>query len=205
MTSPPVEIVYERLAPLYDVIYGALLEPGRRRAMARLAPRSGERILEVGIGTGFGLRHYPAQCRIVAIDLSEAMMARAHARLLRQRLDHVLLCRMDAGRLAFADEQFDAVYAPYLINVVPDPVGVTREMVRVCRSGGRLVLLNHFDQVAGGPDAMNEIVGRVAVRVSGVNWHLDFDDFLQATGLAPSSIEAVNILRVSSVVLCHKS
>ena len=66
MTSRTVTIVYERLAPLYDVIYGALLEPGRRRAVARLAPRPGERILEVGVGTGFGLRRYPAGCRVVA-------------------------------------------------------------------------------------------------------------------------------------------
>jgi len=205
MTSRTVTIVYERLAPLYDVIYGALLEPGRRRAVARLAPRPGERILEVGVGTGFGLRRYPAGCRVVAIDLSEPMIARARARLVRQRLEHVALCRMDAARLAFCDGQFDAVYAPYLINVVPDPVRVAREMLRVCRTGGRLVLLNHFDRVDGDRDAVDRLVGHVAVRVSGVNWHLDFHDFLRATGLAPRSVEAVNIPRVSSVVLCHKS
>jgi hypothetical protein len=78
-------------------------------------------------------------------------------------------------------------------------------MLRVCRPGGRLVLLNHFDRIDGESDAVTRIVGRVASSVSGVNWHLDFREFVRATGLAPRSVEAVNIPRVSSVVLCDKS
>jgi phosphatidylethanolamine/phosphatidyl-N-methylethanolamine N-methyltransferase len=205
VTNRPAEHIYAALAPLYDLIYGAALQPGRRRAMSRLAPRGGERILEVGVGTGFGLLQYPADCRITAIDLSEPMIARACERLRRHRLAHVSLSRMDAARLAFADAQFDGVYAPYLINVVPDPVGVAREMIRVCRPGGRIVFLNHFDRVNGEGDAVNRLVGRMAKSVSGVNWDLDFREFVASTGLVPRSVEAVNIPPVSSVVVCHKA
>ena len=84
-----VDATYARLAPFYDLIYGALLQPGRRRAMTRLAPRPGERILEVGVGTGITARRYPAGCRVAAIDVSEPMLRRAAARLARQRLGHV--------------------------------------------------------------------------------------------------------------------
>ncbi len=201
------EQVYRRLAPFYDVIYGATLQPGRRRAMARLAPGAGESILEVGVGTGMDLVEYPRDCRIVAIDLSAPMIKRAQDRLRRHGTAHVTLCRMDASRLAFADSTFDAVYAPYLINVVPDPVAVAREMLRVCRPQGRLVLLNHFDRIQPGKrhNRMTHAVGRLATGISGVNWHLDLPAFLRDTGLSLESVEGVNALRVSSVVLCRKA
>jgi phosphatidylethanolamine/phosphatidyl-N-methylethanolamine N-methyltransferase len=199
-----VETVYQRLAPFYDVIYGAMLQPGRRRAMARLAPRAGESILEVGAGTGVGLVEYRPDCRVVAIDLSMPMLARARARLTRHRVHHVAVCRMDAMRLGFPDACFDAVYAPYLINVVPDPIRVAREMLRVCRPGGRLVLLNHFDGIDGADRVTTRIAGRVAAILTGVNWHLDLGEFLRDTGLSQPSIELVNFARVSAVVAFRK-
>jgi phosphatidylethanolamine/phosphatidyl-N-methylethanolamine N-methyltransferase len=68
-----VEAVYERLAPIYDLIYGITLAPGRRHAMGRLAPGPGELILEIGVGTGLSAVRYPLGCRVVAIDLSAHM------------------------------------------------------------------------------------------------------------------------------------
>ena len=164
--SRTVEAVYHRLAPIYDIVYGTLLQPGRSRALARLAPRPGESILEIGVGTGFGLGSYPDGCRIVGIDVSSAMIGRAQARLMRLRARHITLCRMDAARLAFGDEQFDAIYAPYLINVVADPIRVAREMLRVCRPSGRVVLLNHFKGIAGSNGAVCRVAGRLAERVT---------------------------------------
>src|SRR5262249_13046679 len=149
------------------------LQHGRQSAMARLAPKPGDRILEVGVGTGLSALQYPPGCRVAAIDLSEPMLKRARARLERHRVQHVQLCRMDASALAFADEQFDAVSAPYVLNVVPDPVAVAREMRRVCRRDGRLVLLNHFDHAARPQAMLARLAGRCAVWLTGADWHLD--------------------------------
>jgi phosphatidylethanolamine/phosphatidyl-N-methylethanolamine N-methyltransferase len=201
--SLSVENTYKRLAPIYDVIYGALLQHGRTCAMSRLAPRPGETILEVGVGTGLSALQYPPGCRVVAIDLSAPMLERARTRLRHRGIDHVKLCRMDAAALAFPDMQFDAIYAPYVLNVVPDPVRVAREMVRVHRPGGRLVLLNHFDHISVNGRALDRFVGRLAVCVSGVNWHLDFRTFLRDAGLTAVSVEQVNVPPVSSVVVCR--
>src|SRR5262245_27312193 len=118
---------YQQLAPAYDAIYGLLLQPGRQLAMRRLAPRRGQRVLEIGAGTGVALHKYPNGCEVVAIDLSASMLARASARVRRRKVEHVRLCRMDAEALAFADGSFDAVYAPYVLNVVPNPVRVAHE------------------------------------------------------------------------------
>jgi phosphatidylethanolamine/phosphatidyl-N-methylethanolamine N-methyltransferase len=198
-----IEATYERLARFYDVVYGLGLQPGRQRALLRLAPGDGERILEIGIGTGLSALGYPRSCRVVGIDLSAAMLGRARTRLVRRGLDHVSLCRMDAAQLAFPDGYFHAIYAPYVINVVSDPVAVAREMLRVCRPGGRLVLLNHFAGSRTANRMLTRIAGRLATRATGVNWNLELDPFLAAAGLAPRSIEAVN-LGISSVVVCLK-
>jgi phosphatidylethanolamine/phosphatidyl-N-methylethanolamine N-methyltransferase len=200
--SDTVETVYARLAPIYDLIYGITLAPGRRQAMARLAPEPGESILEIGVGTGLSAVTYPIGCRVAAIDLSPHMIERARTRLTRLGVEHVTLCRMDAGRLAFADEQFDAIYAAYVMNIVADPVRAAHEMLRVCRPGGRIVLLNHFKN-AGGGSVLDRFLGRLASR-SGVNWHVDLMTFLERAGLTAESVELVNIPRVSSVVVCYK-
>jgi phosphatidylethanolamine/phosphatidyl-N-methylethanolamine N-methyltransferase len=197
-----IEILYERLAPVYDVVYGLGLYHGRKLAMDRLAPMPGQRICEVGVGTGLSAMGYPATCDVVGIDLSAAMLGRARRRFARKGMSHVRLCRMDAGRLAFPDGHFDAVYAAYVINVVPDPAAVTRELVRVVRPGGRVVLLNHF---ANGPGhtVADRWLGRVATRLGGTHWELDLDGFLHDTGLTPLSIEPVNA-GVSTLLVCHK-
>jgi phosphatidylethanolamine/phosphatidyl-N-methylethanolamine N-methyltransferase len=199
-----VQTIYRRLAPVYDLMYGVALRHGRRQAMARLAPESGESVLEVGVGTGLSALDYPPGCRVAAIDISGAMLERAQQRLARRGMAHVGLCRMDAGRLAFPDACFDAICAAYVMNVVPDPIQVAREMLRVCRPGGRIVLLNHFRE-PGSPDRpINHLIGRVATRATGASWQLELGALLRQTGLIPESIDRVNVPRVSSVVLCRK-
>jgi phosphatidylethanolamine/phosphatidyl-N-methylethanolamine N-methyltransferase len=198
-----VEAIYRRLAPVYDLMYGFALEHGRRQAMTRLAPESGELVLEVGVGTGLSALRYPDECRVVAIDISQDMLERARQRFNRRRVEHVSLCRMDVTRLAFRDESFDAVHAAYVINVVPDPVQAAREMLRVCRSGGRVVLVNHFREIRHNV-SVGRFLGRVAWYAGGANWNLDLPTLLDRAGLTAVSIDRVNVPRVSSVVLCRK-
>jgi len=198
-----VEVLYERLAPVYDLVYGLGLHHGRQLALRRLAPAPGQRICEVGIGTGLGAAGYPAGCHVVGIDLSAAMLARARRRVARRGLAQVGLCRMDAGRLAFADAQFDAVHAAYVINVVPDPIAVARELTRVLRPGGRLVLLNHFANAPGQRGRLDRWLGRVATRLGGTQWDMDLDTFLRDTALVPCSVEPVNA-GISTLLVCHR-
>jgi phosphatidylethanolamine/phosphatidyl-N-methylethanolamine N-methyltransferase len=169
--------------------------------MRRLAPAHGESVLEIGVGTGLSAVAYPESCRVVGIDISPAMLARARTRLRRCGAGHVSLCLMDAERLAFADARFDAVYAPYVLNVIPDPVLVAREMARVCRPDGRIVMLNHFARTDGAGSPVDAFLGKLAARFD-INWHINLDAVLIAAGLTRQSVEQVNLPRVSSVVVC---
>lgn len=196
------DLVYGRLTPLYDAVFGPLLKDGRRRAMQHLNPAADESVLEVGVGTGAGLLEYPPSCRVTAIDLSMAMLERARGRVDGSGRPPVGFAQMDATRLAFPDASFDAVYAPHVVNVVADPLAIGRELARVCRPGGRVVLLNHFDGVPETTNLTNQVAGRIAAMFS-VKWDLRLDEFLKHSGLEATAVESVNHPRLSSVVSCR--
>ncbi len=133
------ERTYGRLAPVYDLVYGAALENGRLNAMEALRLCPGERVLEIGVGTGAMLPLYPEGVAVAAVDLSMPMLARAQVR--RQGaavVADISLMRMHAGRLAFPAHSFDVVFAAYVVNAVADPAPVVREMKRVCRPRAEL-------------------------------------------------------------------
>jgi phosphatidylethanolamine/phosphatidyl-N-methylethanolamine N-methyltransferase len=196
------DLVYGRLTRFYDVAFGPLLQEGRRRAMAYLSPAAGQSVLEIGVGTGADLREYPAPCHVTAIDLSMAMLEHARERASNLTTPRVSFAQMDATKLAFADRSFDAVYAPHVINVVPDPSAIGREIARVCRPDGRVVLLNHFDGVPETTNLTNDVAGRIASLFS-VNWKVPLEDFLRQAGLEAITVESVNRPRLSSIVLCR--
>lgn len=198
-----VERVYGKLASVYDLIFGPTLHAGRLQAINRMGVQAGERILEVGVGTGINTTLYPRDCAVTGIDLSDSMLEKARERIIRKTVRNVRLVQMDAADLKFADGTFDIVYAPYLISVVPDPVRVAEEMRRVCRPGGRIIFLNHFL-------SPNLVLSRIERWISPLTVHigfkadLDLPAFLAQAGLTPVSIEKVNVPRIWSLVTCVK-
>jgi phosphatidylethanolamine/phosphatidyl-N-methylethanolamine N-methyltransferase len=195
--------VYEKLANVYDLIFGPTLHPGRLVALERMGIQPGDRVLEVGVGTGINTSLYPAHCQVTGIDLSTSMLEKARERVSRERLRHIRLMEMDAASLTFEDETFDIVYAPYLISVVPDPVQVVREMRRVCRRGGRIIVLNHFRSSNRLLSAIERAISPLTVHI-GFKSDLDLPGFLAQAELQPVSIEKVNVPKIWSLVTCRK-
>jgi phosphatidylethanolamine/phosphatidyl-N-methylethanolamine N-methyltransferase len=142
--SRRVHRVYEVLARFYDDGFDWALGPGRRRAVARLPLQPGDRVLEVGVGTGLSLPSYPPRVHVTGIDISEAMLDQAQERLDRLGRDGVDLRLMDARDLTYPAATFDHVLAPYVISVVPEPERVMAEIARVLRPGGTAIVVNHF-------------------------------------------------------------
>jgi phosphatidylethanolamine/phosphatidyl-N-methylethanolamine N-methyltransferase len=144
-----VERAYQRMAPVYDALFGWSLQLGRRQAMQRLSVKPGQATLEVGVGTGLALPLWPAHANVTGIDACPEMLARAEQLRQRRHLDHVTLLTMDAQNLAFPDNHFDGLAALYVVSVVPDPAALLRELVRVGRPGARVVIVNHFAHQRG--------------------------------------------------------
>lgn len=135
---------YRRYADSYDLYFGAVFQPGRRAVVDQLACRSGDRILEVGVGTGISLSLYPRDVHVTGIDVSSEMLAKARNRQNREQLRNVELYEMDAEAMDFADDSFDKVVAMYVASVVPNPHRLVDEMRRVCKPDGELFIVNHF-------------------------------------------------------------
>ena len=198
-----VEAVYDKLAKFYDFTFGPTLHPGRLQAIERMDIQPGERVLEVGVGTGINLALYPKNCSVTGIDFTGAMLEIARERVVRKDIRNVRLLQMDAADLKFVDNSFDIVYAPYLISVVPDPVRVACEMRRVCRPGGRIILLNHFL-------SPNALLSRIERWISPFTIHigftadLDLPAFLTQSEMQPQSIEKVNFPKIWSLVTVIK-
>jgi phosphatidylethanolamine/phosphatidyl-N-methylethanolamine N-methyltransferase len=195
--------VYENIAWGYDLVFGPTLHPGRVDAIKRMGIKPGDRVLEVGVGTGINVDLYPADCAVTGIDLSSSMLEKARERVARKSVRNVRLLQMDAANLKFADDSFDIVYAPYVISVVPDPVAVTREMRRVCRPGGRIVILNHFRSRNPLMAWMERMISPLTVHI-GFKSDLDLPAFLAQAELKPESIQKVNVPRIWSLVTCVK-
>ncbi len=195
--------VYEKLASVYDYTFGPSLHRGRIQAIQRMGIRPGDRILEVGVGTGINLALYPSGCAITGVDLSGPMLEKARERASRKGIRDVRLLEMDAADLKFPDDTFDIVYAPYLISVVPDPVRVAHEMCRVCRPGGKIIVLNHFRSPNLVLSRIERLISPFTVHI-GFKADLDLPGFLEQAGLKPVSIEKVNVPRIFSLVTCIK-
>jgi phosphatidylethanolamine/phosphatidyl-N-methylethanolamine N-methyltransferase len=198
-----VEAVYDKLAKVYDLTFGPTLHPGRLQAIQRMDIQPGERVLEVGVGTGINLSLYPKQAMVTGIDFSSSMLEKARERVARKGLRNMRLLQMDAADLKFADDSFDIVYAPYLISVVPDPVKVAREMRRVCRPGGRIIFLNHFLSPNPALSRAERLISPFTIHI-GFKADLDLPAFLAQADLQPVSIEKVNVPRIWSLVTCVK-
>ena len=190
MQLETVKTAYRRYAGFYDALFGPVLQPGRKAVIEALQCKPGERVLEVGVGTGLSLDLYPPDVRVTGIDVSREMLEKARRRVAKRKLSHVeALLEMDAEAMTFAAASFDKIVAMYVLPVVPNPGRLLTELHRVCKPTGEIYLVNHVR-------SDNPVIGAVEkglARFSDkLGFHPDFE-----LGSVVNGHELVQIARVA--------
>lgn len=181
---------YHNLVPAYQAVWPAV---ARRRIQANLTALDipfGASVLEVGVGTGMSLDAYPQHTNVLGVDLSEAMLAEAEILIQKKGWEHINVRSMNAEKLEFEDESFDLVTSFHTISVVSQPEQMVRELVRVCKPGGQILVINHFR-------SKNPLIARMIDSAGGITRRLGWRTDLQVNALLtqlPIEVES-----------CHKN
>ena len=186
---------------MYDFIFDWIFAPGRAAAIKQLGLERNDSVLEVGIGTGLTLPLYPPTCRLTGIDLSQEMLDKAVERVQTLTRTNVTLKVMDATSMDLADDEFDKAIATYTISAVPDPVAVLREMRRVVKPGGVIVILNHFRSERRLAGRLEDLVAPLCTRL-GWKSNLALGPLLAQVGLEPELVVRLNMFNGWRLVKC---
>jgi phosphatidylethanolamine/phosphatidyl-N-methylethanolamine N-methyltransferase len=200
-----VKRAYAILTPVYDILFNKIFHPGRVAAIDLLGIKPGDRVLEIGVGTGLNLPLYPRDCMVTGIDISAEMLQKARERSKELGLTNVTLGLMDASSMEFHEDTFDHVLATYVISAVPDPVKTLLEMRRVCRPSGHLVILNHFRSENTVLGAVEWMLAPVCTRI-GFKTDLRLKPLLEKAALSPDQVHRINVMRMNGwrLVRCIK-
>lgn len=144
MTEEATSPLYDLWSKFYDQTFGRLVHKRQIRAIEQVRANPGETILDIGVGTGMTIEHYPRDITIVGMDLSGGMLAKAARKVRKEGFDHCRLIQGDAMDPPFAEHSFDHVILTHVVTVVSDPVKLMNWAQRLVKPGGRIVILNHF-------------------------------------------------------------
>ena len=162
---------YDAWAPIYDLVFGKVFARGRLAAVNSLGRAEG-RLLEVGVGTGLSLPAYPETLKLVGVDISEPMLAKARERVRTLGLKNVeALTVMDAEKLEFDHETFDFVVAQYVVTAVPHPEVALDELLRVTKPGGEIILTSRIGAETGLRGAIEKTLSPF---VNKLGWRTEF-------------------------------
>ena len=195
---------YQRIAPLYDT-----MEILAERRYAQWRPRlwslvQGQKVLEVGVGTGKNLPYYPARAAIIAIDLTPGMLDRAKAR--ASELDlNVHLQQGDVQNLNFPDKSFDTVVATFVFCSVPDPVLGLNEIARVLKPNGRLLLMEHMRSANAVLGRVMDLLDPITVRLMGPHINRRTIENVRQSPLRIASVEDMGLGGIFKLIVARRA
>ena len=191
--------IYSDYALLYDKTFGKIFYNRIKHVIESLHIPPGAEVLELGVGTGTSFPAYPTNCKVMGIDLAKDMLAQARAKISKNSWSHLQVMEMDALNLTFADNSFDYVTVFHTVTVVPDPVQMLAEAQRVCKPGGKIVIVNHFTTdlpiIGSLTEALDPLTRRLGWRTK-----LKLEPFLQATDLTVEEIYKLSKVSLYTVI-----
>ena len=194
--------IYRLYAPIYDRLMAPSFADGHSKMYNSLNLKQGDKILEVGVGTGISLTHVPDFVKVEAIDYSEPMLVKARKRQEKGEFAaKINFQQMDAHVLEFDTNHFDHCVVAHTLAVVADPEVVLKEIIRVTKSSGLIAIVNHYKDRKG-------IIGTLwnpFRKRLGLGKHVDFKQIIDKCGLELLSEERVNNFTTHTKMLVCKN
>ncbi|MGL5005595.1 MAG: class I SAM-dependent methyltransferase [Casimicrobium sp.] len=198
VTLADVKTSYRRWASVYDRVFGAVLQDGRNKLLQQVAKLQPASILEIGVGTGLLLPHYPPRARVVGVDVSDDMLAIARDRIKQHNLTNTSVELSDGEKLPFKNGEFECVVLPYVISVTPDPKALIGEAIRLCARDGHVIIANHFS--GSKTWAFLEKVAEPIAAKIGFHSSFSYEEHIGQSPLNVIAVEPANLLGLSKVV-----
>jgi ubiquinone/menaquinone biosynthesis C-methylase UbiE len=194
---------YQRISPIYDKIEWLMerrFKPWRKKLWQSVR---GPEILEVGVGTGKNMEFWPLNCRITAIDLTPGMLDIARQRPKSLNWQSVNLCLGDVQHLEFPSASFDTVVATFVFCSVPDPIQGLREIGRVVRPGGQILLLEHVRINRPLIGTLMDVLAPLIVRLNGANINRRTVENVRAAGLQIDRVEDLDDMGMFKLIFAR--
>lgn len=194
---------YQRISGLYDrmeVFAERRYSEWRSRLWSLV---QGPKVLEVGVGTGKNMLYYPDEVQITAVDLTPGMLEYAQKRAAELNID-VELRLGDVQNLDFPDDTFDDVVSTFVFCSVPDPTLGLKELLRVTKPNGRLLMLEHVrarNKIAG---MIMDVMNPVMVRLSGANINRRTVENVQQSGWQLEQVEDIGLKGIFKMIVARK-
>ncbi|MDN6291020.1 MAG: methyltransferase domain-containing protein [Tetragenococcus koreensis] len=183
---------YNRISKVYDLIEkpmeAMMMDNWRKELFKEI---EGKKILEVGVGTGKNLQYYSSDKEVTGIDFSEKMLSKAKYR--SEHKENITLMEMNAENMSFEDNAFDTVVTSCVFCSVPEPVKGLKEIRRVCKNGGKVIMLEHMRSDKPAVGKFMDMVNFIPVHIWGANINRRTLENLEKAGFNKESIRYKNM------------
>ena len=193
---------YQRLSLLYDfmeVLPERFYYPWRQRLWSQVR---GQNLLDAGVGTGKNMIFYPKGLNVTGVDLTPGMLKRARKRAANLKID-VDLQLGDVQALEFPDNYFDTVVATFVFCSVPDPVLGLREIHRIVKPNGQVLLLEHVRSCNAVLGKLMNLANSIVVRMTGANINRDTVENVRRSGLVIDHVENLGVGNIYKFIVAH--
>lgn len=190
--SEKIKNRYNRISKVYDILEKPMesMFSSEWRDIT-IGKIEGQKLLEVGVGTGKNLVYYPESLDVTGIDFSVKMLEKAKEK--TKDLNHIKLIKMDAQNMAFNDNTFDTVVTSCVFCSVPDPVAGLKEIRRVCKNDGKIIMLEHMRSENKVIGKFMDIINFIPLHIWGANINRKTLKNLRKAGFVEEDIEYQNV------------
>lgn len=191
---------YKRYAPLYDLLFGRVFHQGRKAIIKELKEIAPDNVLEVGVGTGLMLPMYPKSVEVTGIDISADMLDKAKQKISPHCEASISLLQVNGESLPFNDDHFSCVTLPYTYSVTPNPEQLIREIRRVCKPDGHIIIANHFSGVKSPWALLEKMVSPFATKI-GFQSDFSYQKYVEQVDWKITKSYSCNLLGLSRIVV----